>query len=258
MTRGVTLPTHLHVIDPVRASPTASYWLFSLHESEGLLDALDGNVLRTGQELDTAFSRTCMLSSPAENAPRAQLADAGALQGLAGHRHQARWDVAGIKPQLPLFAGIDSEQEADAGLPEPSVPEDLYTDYATLGTTLGPHPLLLLRETLRAMRCKSSHELFDIEHGRHIAVAGLVTGRQKPSTASGVVFVTLEDEHGMINVVVWADLGERQRQELLNSQLMQVNGRPEYQGGVRHVIAGRLRNLTHLLTGLDVRSRDFQ
>jgi error-prone DNA polymerase len=198
------------------------------------------------------------LRAQLDNRARAQLADAGALQGLAGHRHQARWDVAGIKPQLPLFAGIDSEQEADAGLPEPSVAEDLYTDYATLGTTLGPHPLSLLRETLRSMRCKSSNELVDIEHGRHIAVAGLVTGRQKPSTASGVIFVTLEDEHGMTNVVVWADLAERQRQELLNSQLMQVNGRLEYQSGVRHVIAGRLRNLTHLLTGLDVRSRDFQ
>lgn len=193
-----------------------------------------------------------------DNRARAQLADAGALQGLAGHRYQARWDVAGIEPQLPLFAAVRDQQEADVLLPVPSVAEDLCTDYATLGTTLGPHPLALLRETLRSLRCKSSHELIEIEHGRHIAVAGLVTGRQKPSTASGVIFVTLEDEHGMMNVVVWADLGERQRRELLDSQLMQVNGRLEYQGGVRHVIAGRLRNLTHLLTGLDVRSRDFQ
>ena len=108
------------------------------------------------------------------------------------------------------------------------------------------------------MRCKSSRDLAGVEHGRHIAVAGLVTGRQRPSTASGVIFVTLEDEHGMMNVVVWADLGERQRRELLESQLMQVNGRLEYQSGVRHIIAGRMRNLTHLLTGLDVRSRDFQ
>ncbi len=104
----------------------------------------------------------------------------------------------------------------------------------------------------------SSHELIEIEHGRHIAVAGLVTGRQKPSTASGVISVTLEDEHGMMNFVVWADLGERQRRELIDSQLMQVNGRLEYQGSVRYVIAGRLRNLAPLLTGLDVRSRDFQ
>ncbi len=198
------------------------------------------------------------LRAQLDNRSRALLADAGALHGLVGHRHQARWEVASIEPQLPLFAGVDSQQAAHVALPEPSVAENLYTDYATLGTTLGPHPLALLRETLQSMRCKSSHELAGIEHGRHIAVAGLVTGRQKPSTASGVIFVTLEDEHGMMNVVVWADLGERQRRELLDSQLMQVNGRLEYQGGVRHVIAGRLRNLTHLLTGLDVRSRDFQ
>lgn len=193
-----------------------------------------------------------------DNRARAQLADAGALQGLAGHRHQARWGVAGIEPQLPLFAAIDSQPETDVALPAPSVAENLYTDYATLGTTLGPHPLSLLRETLRSMRCKSSRDLAAVEHGRHIAVAGLVTGRQRPSTASGVIFVTLEDEHGMMNVVVWADLGERQRRELLESQLMQVNGRLEYQSGVRHIIAGRMRNLTHLLTGLDVRSRNFQ
>ncbi len=198
------------------------------------------------------------LRAQLDNRTRTQLADAGALHGLAGNRHQARWDVAGIEPQLPLFAGVNPQQETHVGLPVPSVAEDVYTDYATLGTTLGPHPLTLLRETLRSMRCKSSAELAGIEHGRHIAVAGLVTGRQKPSTASGVIFVTLEDEQGMINVVVWADLGERQRKELLDSQLMQVNGRFEYQSGVRHVIAGRLRNLTHLLTGLDVRSRDFQ
>jgi len=193
-----------------------------------------------------------------DNRARSQLADAGALQGLAGHRHQARWGVAGVEPQLPLFAGKDLRHEEEVSLPMPSVAEDLYTDYATLGTTLGPHPLLLLRETLQSMRCKSSRDLSGVEHGRHIAVAGLVTGRQRPSTASGVIFVTLEDEHGMMNVVVWADLGERQRRELLESRLMQVNGRLEYQSGVRHIIAGRLRNLTHLLTGLDVRSRDFQ
>ncbi len=76
-----------------------------------------------------------------DNRARAQLADAGALQGLAGYRYQARWDVAGIEPQLPLFAAVQDQQEADVLLPVPSVAEDLCTDYATLGTTLGPHRL---------------------------------------------------------------------------------------------------------------------
>jgi error-prone DNA polymerase len=189
---------------------------------------------------------------------RALLADAGALQGLAGHRHQARWAVAGIEPQLPLFASQSSPPEIQVVLPQPSVSETLHTDYATLGTTLGPHPLLLLRAKLKNLRCRSSLDLKHIEHGRHVAIAGLVIGRQRPQTASGVVFVTLEDEHGMVNVVVWHELAQRQRRELHDSQLLQVNGRLEHQNGVRHVLAGQLRDLTSLLTGLDIKSRDFQ
>ncbi|MCQ4275890.1 error-prone DNA polymerase [Stutzerimonas degradans] len=189
---------------------------------------------------------------------RERLADAGALHGLAGHRHHARWAVAGIEPQLPLFAELAATTEAPVNLPLPSTGEDLLTDYATLGTTLGPHPLTLLRDKLRARRCRSSRELADAEPGRPVSVAGLVIGRQRPQTASGVVFVTLEDEFGLINVVVWQHLAERQRPVLLQSQLLRVDGHLESAHGVRHVIAGRLRDLSALLSGLDVRSRDFQ
>lgn len=189
---------------------------------------------------------------------REHLADAGALRGLAGDRHRARWAVAGVEPQLPLFADVEQPVEAPVALPPPTVGEDLLTDYATLGTTLGPHPLTLLRPRLRALRCRSSRELGAVEHGRPVSVAGLVIGRQRPQTASGVIFVTLEDEYGLVNVVVWHDLAERQRRVLLQSQLLRVDGRFETQSGVRHVIAGRLTDLSPLLTGLDVRSRDFQ
>jgi error-prone DNA polymerase len=133
----------------------------------------------------------------------------------------------------------------------------MLTDYATLGTTLGPHPLSLLRAALRKRRCRSSRELQAVEHGRNLSVAGLVVGRQRPQTASGVIFVTLEDEYGMVNVVVWHDLAERQRRVLVGSQLLQVDGRLESVDGVRHLIARRLHDLTPLLSGLDVRSRDF-
>jgi len=196
----------------------------------------------------------------AELEPRAreQLADAGVLRGLAGHRHRARWAVAGIEPQLPLFDGLPAMEETPIYLPLPSVSEDLFNDYATLGTTLGAHPLTLLRNELKARRCQSSRELATIEHGRLVSVAGLVIGRQRPQTASGVIFVTLEDEFGMVNVVVWRDLAERQRRPLIQSQLLRVDGHLESASGVRHLIAGRLSDLTPLLTGLDVRSRDFQ
>lgn len=189
---------------------------------------------------------------------RERLADAGALRGLAGHRHRARWEVAGVEPQSPLFAGLAAPREAPVNLPLPSVGEDLLTDYATLGTTLGPHPLALLRGQLKAQRCRSSRELVDAEPGRPVSVAGLVTGRQRPQTASGVIFVTLEDEFGLVNVVVWHDLAERQRRVLVQSQMLRIDGYLEAADGVRHVIAGRLTDLTPLLTGLDVRSRDFR
>ncbi len=189
---------------------------------------------------------------------RERLADAGALCGLVGHRHRARWAVAGVEPQLPLFAGQPARQEAPVALPLPTVGEDLLTDYATIGTTLGPHPLALLRGQLKVQRCRSSRELAGIEPGRPVSIAGLVIGRQRPQTASGVIFVTLEDEFGLVNVVVWHDLAERQRRVLVQSQMLRIDGHLEATDGVRHVIAGRLIDLTALLAGLDVRSRDFQ
>ncbi|MNO70996.1 Error-prone DNA polymerase [compost metagenome] len=118
--------------------------------------------------------------------------------------------------------------------------------------------MALLRAALKARRCRSSQELASVEHGRLVHVAGLVVGRQRPQTASGVTFITLEDEFGMTNVIVWHDLAERQRRPFLEARLLQVDGTLETESGVRHVLAGRLHDLTPLLTGLDVRSRDFR
>ncbi|MET1077149.1 MAG: error-prone DNA polymerase [Pseudomonas sp.] len=188
---------------------------------------------------------------------RALLADAGALQGLAGDRYQARWAVAAVAPQIPLFADVPDPREPPVALPRPTPGEDVQADYVSLGTTLGPHPLALLRAALRARRCRSSLELVELAHGTRVSAAGLVIGRQRPPTASGVTFVTLEDEHGLLNVVVWRDVAERQRRVLLESRLLQVDGRLESEQGVRHLIARRLTDLTPLLAGLTVRSRDF-
>lgn len=189
---------------------------------------------------------------------RERLADAGALRGLAGHRHRARWAVAGVEPQLPLFAGQERAAETPVSLPLPSVGEEMLSDYASLGTSLGPHPLSLLRGQLRALRCRSSRELAGLENDRPLSVAGLVIGRQRPQTASGVTFITLEDEFGLVNVVVWRDLAERQRRVFLQARLLQVRGRLESKDGVRHVIAEQLLDRSELLSGLDVPSRDFR
>ncbi|WP_212745342.1 error-prone DNA polymerase [Thermomonas fusca] len=206
-----------------------------------------------------AFTDVADLSERAalDSRAREALADAGALRGLAGHRHRARWEVAGVEEQRPLLVAATRPREIQVALPLPTAGEDLFADYATVGTTLGRHPLARLRAQLRARRCRSSRELPRIPSGRHIAAAGLVVGRQRPQTASGVTFVTLEDEHGMINVVVWKQVADQQRQPFLESKLMMVEGRLEAEHGVRHLIAKRLHDLTPLLGSLDVRSRDF-
>jgi error-prone DNA polymerase len=156
-----------------------------------------------------------------------------------------------------LLEAASRRREVQVSLPLPSVAEDIDADYRLLGTTLGKHPVSLLRAQLKARRCRSSRELLVIPSGRNIAAAGLVVGRQRPQTASGVTFVTLEDEFGMVNVVVWRQVAERQRKPLVDSRLLMVEGRVETEGEVRHLIARRLHDLTPLLAGLDVRSRDF-
>jgi len=188
---------------------------------------------------------------------RALLADAGALRGLAGHRHRARWSIAGVESPRPLFAGVPAAAETEVMLPLPTRAEDVRADYALTGTTLGPHPLSFLRALLTRRRCRRSAELKRCGNGAQVRTAGLVTLRQRPQTASGVIFMTLEDEDGMTNVVVWNDLAQRQRREMLESRLLAVEGKLESRHGVQHLIAERLHDWTALLGRLDTRSRDF-
>lgn len=183
------------------------------------------------------------------------LAAAGALASLSGHRRQAYWEVAGIEQATPL--ALAAGEEVLPVLHPLTEGQDLAADYASLGLTLGRHPLALLRDTLRAQRLVTAAELKTFPQGRLTRAAGLVIGRQRPGTASGVTFVTLEDETGQINVVVWRDLAEKQRRELLGARLMAVYGVLERQGEVAHLMAGHLKDLTHLLGELVTKSRDF-
>ncbi|WP_323137555.1 error-prone DNA polymerase [Dyella subtropica] len=184
------------------------------------------------------------------------LAEAGALRGLAGHRHRARWAIAGVEPQLPLF-GHASPKEQAIVLPPPSQAEDTLADYARVGLSLGPHPMQQIRARLRAARCVDSRALRDRPHASQVRTAGLVTQRQRPQTASGVTFITLEDEYGPINIVVWSQVAERQRRVFLEARLMGVDGQWEQVDGVSHLIAHRLIDMSELLGPLDSRSRDF-
>jgi error-prone DNA polymerase len=184
------------------------------------------------------------------------LADAGALHALAGNRRQAHWQVAGIERTTALLQKAALQEPLPAFAP-PSEGESLIADYASTGLTLGRHPLALLRSRLQRLRFITAAELRNAPHGRPVHAAGIVTGRQRPGTASGVVFVTLEDETGNVNVVVWRDLADRQRRELLGARLLGVHGILERDGDVLHLIAGRLTDHSALLGTLETASRDF-
>jgi error-prone DNA polymerase len=183
------------------------------------------------------------------------LAAAGALAGLAGNRHQAAWQVMGIESALPLH-GLESVEE-DPLLPLPTEGQEIRADYATLGLTLGRHPLALLRSQLRRQRVITAAAVRERRHGQRVRTAGIVIGRQRPASANSVTFVTLEDETGQVNLVIWKQLAERQRNVLLKAQLLGVSGEVQREGEVLHLIASRLWDYSALLGHLLIRSRDF-
>jgi len=182
------------------------------------------------------------------------LAAAGALQSLAGHRRLAHWSAAGAERRAPLDAPAPERMPS---LVAPREGEEIVADYASLGLTLGRHPLALLREHLEKRNLITAKALHLLPHGSTARVAGLVTCRQRPDTASGVVFVTLEDETGCMNVVVWRRLVEHQRGELLGARLLGVHGVLERDGEVVHLVARRLVDYSALLGPLAAASRDF-
>ncbi|MGY0503961.1 error-prone DNA polymerase [Luteimonas sp. e5] len=186
------------------------------------------------------------------------LADAGALKALAGHRHKARWAVSGVEAPLPLLDTAPATKEPVPSIPLPSVADDMVADYATLGMTLGAHPLALIRSQLRARRCLRSSELNALPHGRRLRFAGLVRLRQRPETASGVTFLTLEDEDGMVNAVVWKKVAEKQRRVLLGSQLIAIDARLERVDCVQHLIVHRMEDYGDLLAKVRTPSRYFR
>ncbi|MCG8276204.1 error-prone DNA polymerase [Stenotrophomonas sp. NLF4-10] len=188
----------------------------------------------------------------------ALLADTGALKGLAGHRHRARWQASGVEKSLPLFDGLPGTSEPTPALPVPTPWQDMQADYATTQTTLGKHPLAFLRRQLEARRYLRSTQLEKLPHNRRVRHAGIVRMRQSPGTASGVTFVTLEDEDGMVNAVVWQHVMQRYRRTLVESQLLGLEGRWERVDGVAHLIVERMAKLDELLGGVEARSRDFR
>jgi error-prone DNA polymerase len=187
---------------------------------------------------------------------RTRLADAGALVGLAGHRHRARWAAQGAhrRPRLLAESAIAS---VEVPLTLASAKDEVLRDYDALGLSLAHHPLALIRRRCRALQALRSSELQPVAHGTNVRVIGLVIGRQHPQTASGATFVSLEDEDGIVNVVVWLALANAQRRELLDSRILGVDGVLEKVEGVQHLIARQLHCFDYLMPELQAHSRDF-
>jgi error-prone DNA polymerase len=183
------------------------------------------------------------------------LTAADALASISGHRHQTQWQIMGLESPRPLLTQEDTGD--DVTLPEPSVAEEVLADYQSTGLTLRSHPLALLRNQSPFDRCCPQDRLGEIGNRRFVRIAGLVTCRQRPGTASGVVFLTLEDETGNHNVIVWPAVQERCREALMTSRLLMVTGTLETRDNVTHVIAGSLYDYSHALAALKISSRDF-
>ncbi|TDJ46463.1 MAG: error-prone DNA polymerase [Gammaproteobacteria bacterium] len=184
------------------------------------------------------------------------LAASGALKSLATNRHRARWDIAGVQKPTPLFPQIRIP-EGTPLLRIPTEGQNIAADYRHLGFTLGRHPLALLRTRLIAMHIEQASLVTELAHGTATYVAGLVITRQRPSSAAGVTFVTIEDETGYLNLVVWERLAKSQRSILLGATLLGVKGHVQKEGEVVHVVADRLYDHSALLGSLPAQSRDF-
>ncbi len=191
-----------------------------------------------------------------DNGDLYNLARAGALEALSGNRHQAHWAVQGVLPESSLTV-----PDIQTALPIPDQAAEMVADYAHLGLSLRAHPMRLLRPRMPFRQCSVTHSLAQLQHGRFARLAGLVTGRQRPSTASGVIFLTLEDETGNANVVIWNSVLARFRPIVLHARLVLIKGVVEREGAIVHLVAGHLQDLDHHLDhhlgAIDLNSRDF-
>jgi error-prone DNA polymerase len=185
------------------------------------------------------------------------LADAAALRELSGNRHLTFWQVAASEQELPL-APVPLAPEGTPLLMPPTEGQNIAADYRSAGLTLGRHPLALLREELAAGHVLTAAALRELPQGRVVRVAGIVTARQRPQSAGGVMFITLEDETGFVNLIVWERVWSAARRVASGARLLEVHGLLQKEAGVTHVVARRLVDRTRLLGNVVTQSRDFR
>ncbi len=265
-----------HGVEVRPVDVTASEWDCSI-ESIPNRNGCNGFALRLGLSMVRGLhaESTARIVATRTNAPFRDVADlvsravldrgqaaclarSGALAKLAGHRYRAHWATQAVEPPLPLFPQSEAiGQDTLPLLPTPTVATDLVQDYAGIGLTLGPHPLSLLRTHRNFADLSTAEALIAAGPCRSVRFVGLVITRQRPGSAKGTVFLTLEDESGTLNVIVWPTLVEQARSAVIRATLLEVTGELQQEDGVTHLIAKRLRDRTLWLGGLTVRSRDF-
>ena len=186
-----------------------------------------------------------------------QLASAGALECMGMERRGALWAVSGFQGGgEDLLTGHEALYE-DAQLPRSTDLDELMADYGSMGFCVHTHPLSLVRDRLTREGVRFTRDLLEVPHGQWVEVAGIVVARQQPATASGVLFIALEDEKGMINVVVWPRTFQKYRAVAGGASILRVKGRLEREGLVANLIAHRFSQLTLRSVSFEAKSRDF-
>jgi error-prone DNA polymerase len=181
-----------------------------------------------------------------------KLADADAFRSIDLDRRQALWEVSTKDKPVAMFTGQPSadEKREHIALPEMTTAEHVVQDYATTALSLKAHPVSFVREKLQQLHIFSTHQLTKAKNGPPVKVAGLVLVRQRPGTAGGVCFMTLEDETGVANLVIFQNLLDEYRKEILQSRLIMVEGKLQIQGEVIHVIVQKCHDFSKLLRKL--------
>jgi error-prone DNA polymerase len=189
-----------------------------------------------------------------------RLAEADAFGSMNLSRRQALWEIMKChNTPMPLFDWLDEDSQIEPAVNLPTMPvtQEVNTDYRTVSLSLKRHPVALIREQLNKMRITPTAELSNMPNKRWVKVAGLVLIRQRPGTASGIVFETLEDETGIANIIIRPAIYDRYRRAARHSTLVQADGYVERADKVVHVMAMRMTDLSHLIQDTDVKSRDF-
>jgi error-prone DNA polymerase len=250
---GKIHPRHAEQAPAIR---TCAAVRLGFRQIKGMRQA-DAEALVAARSAPYRSVRDLWLRSGLSRAALERLAEADAFRSLGLDRRAALWEVRALDPaaaaeRLPLFAEVahDLASEPAVDLPDMPLGEHVVNDYRSLSLSLKAHPVSFLRAELSAGGLVEAGRLPALKSGRKVTVAGLVLVRQRPGTAQGVIFATLEDETGVANVIIWPKIFERHRAIVLGARLLKVTGRLQSEQGVIHVVADRLYDLTPLLSKL--------